>query len=74
MNIGATKFLLEDFQGAIDSYSLAINLNPSFADAYFKRGFARIKLGQKQGACADFDKAKKLGNPSAEDALNKNCN
>ena len=41
-------------------YSRAINLNPSFYQAYFSRGLIRIKIGDLTGALADFEQTGSL--------------
>jgi tetratricopeptide (TPR) repeat protein len=37
-----------------------LRINPNLADAYYNRGEARSKLGNKQGAIQDFQKAADL--------------
>ena len=41
-------------------YSRAINLNPSFYQAYFSRGLIRLKTGDLTGALADFEQTGSL--------------
>jgi tetratricopeptide (TPR) repeat protein len=41
-------------------YSGAININPSFYQAYFSRGLIRLKLGDLTGALADFEQTGSL--------------
>ena len=50
-----------------DAYSQAIRLEPKFFEAWFKRGWARNRLGDSNGAVEDFDKALQLqpGNATA---------
>jgi tetratricopeptide (TPR) repeat protein len=45
LNSGNIKYDIRDFQGAIEDYSKAIEKNLKFAEAYFKRGSARQRLG-----------------------------
>jgi tetratricopeptide (TPR) repeat protein len=52
--------LFDDRQGAIDSYSQAIQLQPDRAVSYYLRAKTRCKLGNKQGAIDDFNKAIQL--------------
>lgn len=54
------KYDKKDFQGAIEDYSRAIQLNPNFAPAYNNRGNARYTLGNKQGAMEDYNRAIQL--------------
>jgi tetratricopeptide (TPR) repeat protein len=43
-----------------DAYSQAIRLEPKFFEAWYKRGWARNRLGDSKGAIEDFDKALQL--------------
>ncbi|HTU88745.1 MAG TPA: tetratricopeptide repeat protein [Gemmataceae bacterium] len=49
-----------DFDGAIDAFTRAIELDPRFASAYCNRGLARIDKGDFDGAIADSSKAIEL--------------
>ena len=50
----APKLALHDFEAAI-------HLDPSFADAYNGRGYARLRLGEHRDAVADAEKALGIG-------------
>jgi tetratricopeptide (TPR) repeat protein len=54
---------------AIDMYTKAVKVNPNYADAFANRGFAKEKLKNKEGACADWRKAKQLGKPNLDSHL-----
>ena len=56
-NRGSAKFNLKDYQGAIEDYDKAIELDPNYAKAYNNRGAAKGNLGDNQGAIKDYDKA-----------------
>jgi len=43
-----------NLQAALDNYTQALNLNPSYGDAYFNRGIVRSQVGDRQGAVADL--------------------
>jgi tetratricopeptide (TPR) repeat protein len=43
------------FAEAIPSFSKALHIQPKFSAAYYKRGLAREKEGDLEGALADFD-------------------
>jgi tetratricopeptide (TPR) repeat protein len=47
----------QDFQRAIELYDQAIELNPSHAEAYYKRGNALKNLGRLDAAIASYDQA-----------------
>jgi len=49
-----------DYDGAIDDYTKAIELNPKEAQHYRYRGEARLGKGDLDGALADFTQAAKL--------------
>jgi tetratricopeptide (TPR) repeat protein len=52
--------LMDDRQGAIDSYSQAIQLQPDRAVSYYFRAKTRYKLGNNLGAIDDYNKAIQL--------------
>ena len=54
--------------GAIYSYAAGKN-----GDAFFTRGMAKIKLGDKNGACLDWKEAGENGNIQAAGMINKYC-
>jgi tetratricopeptide (TPR) repeat protein len=57
----------------IDDYTMAIKIKPDYADAWFHRGLASIKLKQKESGCTDLKKAGELGNAEAAGQLEKHC-
>ncbi|WP_051410946.1 tetratricopeptide repeat protein [Synechococcus sp. CC9616] len=56
-NQGVEKYEAGNYQGAIDDFNKAIEINPQDADAYNNRGGAKIELGDYQGAIDDWSKA-----------------
>lgn len=58
--IGNKNFSDKKFKSALDEFSLAIAFNPNFAEAYYRRGSARLSLNDKDGAINDFFKALQL--------------
>lgn len=54
------KLSLEDYQGAEEDASIAIEHNPFITDAYEVRGVARQNLGKLREAIADYDHSLKL--------------
>ena len=53
---GIAKVLLEDFKGAEEDCSLALERNPFVVGVYSCRGYARQQLGDYTGAIADYTK------------------
>ena len=54
--IGDTKIKLQDYEGAIVEYSKAIELNPNYIDAYYKRKEAKSSIGDYIGGIEDLSK------------------
>ncbi|MCD4736944.1 MAG: tetratricopeptide repeat protein, partial [Bacteroidales bacterium] len=52
---GNAKFKLGNYQGAIEDYSKAINLNKTFKEAYYSRAICRSKLKLYEEALADYN-------------------
>lgn len=63
----ATKALEKDYQGAIEDYTKAVELNPGLVEAYVKRGATRYKMGDARGALTDCNQALRL-NPNLSEA------
>lgn len=57
---GLAKFNLEDYKGAAEDATLAIERNPFISDAFELRGVARQNMGLDSLAIADYDNALKL--------------
>jgi tetratricopeptide (TPR) repeat protein len=58
---GNSLFQQSSFSDAIIQFDKAINLNPSYTDAFYIRGSGKANLGQYEGAIADYQKAEELG-------------
>ncbi|HEX5084744.1 MAG TPA: tetratricopeptide repeat protein [Blastocatellia bacterium] len=56
-----------DFESAIAIYAKAIELDPNYADAYYKRGFLYARNGDNDRAIADFTRVIEL-KPNHADA------
>jgi len=63
---GVGKLASGDYQGAINDFNKAIEINPKDADAYYNRGFAKAKLGDYRKAIEDFNKAIEINPKIAE--------
>lgn len=57
---GDNKYNNEDYQGAIEDYNLAIQMEPDYAEAYYDRAWAKKDLGDNQGAITDYNLAIQL--------------
>lgn len=58
--LGDIDYLLGNYSSAIKNYNWALDINPSYATAYYKRGFAYLQLEDKQKAIEDFRKSAEL--------------
>ena len=65
---GNIRDLSQDMQGALNDFSKAIELNPSYTMAYNNRGIIRGSLQDFEGALEDFNKAVEL-EPGYADAI-----
>ncbi len=70
-NWGYDAFELGLYEIAIDEYTTAIQLNPSYAKAYANRGIAYRKLKRHAEAMVDLKAAAQLGSTVARDDLLK---
>ncbi len=61
------------FKSAVDSYSMALDLNPKLPEIYYKKGIAELKLYKYTEACEDLKKAKSMNYNKADDLLIKYC-
>ncbi|KAM4693146.1 tetratricopeptide repeat protein 32 isoform 2-T2 [Discoglossus pictus] len=66
-NRGQIKYFRVDFYEAMDDYTEAIRVNPSFEVPYYNRGLVLYRLGFFDEAIKDFQKVLQL-NPNFEDA------
>ena len=64
---GKRKQKINDYQGSIDDFTKAIELNPEDGDGYYFRGYSKFKIEDYQGSIIDFTKAIEL-NPEDGDA------
>lgn len=71
-NQGISKFVAEDYLGALSDYNQAIKLNAKFTEAYIARGEVRRLTGDIQGAIEDQTRAIQLA-PEAIDAYVNRC-
>jgi Tfp pilus assembly protein PilF len=74
INVALWYLSVEDYSNAIDVFSFVIDLDSDHSGAYYGRGIAYAMMDQKDDACMDFTKAKRLGVDHAGELLNKYCN
>ena len=65
----ALQLEAEDYQGAVESYSRALEINPQYFSALFNRALAYKDLGRIDEAKADFETIVTLKNGVAPQAL-----
>lgn len=71
--IGNIKFSRQDYLEAILDFDKAINQNGKDAHALMNRGMAYYNTGIKGKACADWEKAGKLGHLQAFKLISRHC-
>ena len=74
-NRGLAKYAFNDFSGAISDFSHVIGLDEKDKDAYYMRGLSKTYIEgiEKEDYCADFQRAKELGHPTAQGAILRYC-
>ncbi len=70
LNNGVQKYNKGEYAGAIQDYSLAIEMNPSYADAFYNRGLAKGQIKDYSGAIQDFSEAIRI-DPTDYEAYNQ---
>lgn len=58
---------------AIEYFDQVLEISPDDSDSYLFRGYARLDLGDKSGACKDFKLADKYGDLEAHKNVKKYC-
>jgi tetratricopeptide (TPR) repeat protein len=61
-------FYRNDYEGAVEEFTRAIEQDARYAGAYFSRGMAYFKMGEFHLALKDFDEALALNREYAEEA------
>ena len=64
------KEYFQDYRGAIEDYSEAIEIDSTYADAFLNRGYAKKSLGDFKGALQDWVMAGKKGSLGTEELIN----
>ncbi|MEQ8471456.1 MAG: tetratricopeptide repeat protein [Marinoscillum sp.] len=71
--VARAKHQLGYVDSALESYSLAININREYGEAYLYRGALRVHKKQSKSACEDFAKAVNLDVAEAKAIQKKYC-
>ena len=73
-NRGRSKYYLNDAYGAISDFNTAIKYQPTRLDyVYGFRGVAKERIGDMEGACADWRKASSLGDDISSKWVRNQC-
>lgn len=54
------RFMIGDIDGSIEDATTSIKLNDRIADSYLLRAEARMRKGERFGALADYNRARRL--------------
>ncbi|MDE7449292.1 MAG: tetratricopeptide repeat protein [Paramuribaculum sp.] len=60
-NKGVLLAELHDYTSALSAFDKAIELQPTFGEAYYDRGYVYFRLGNRSAGSADLSKAGELG-------------
>ncbi len=70
---GKLFFNSRAFSYAIKDLTMAMDFDPRNPDLYHQRGICRAEVGDLDGACRDFFKARELGLTSVDKVIRKYC-
>ncbi|MCW8796534.1 MAG: tetratricopeptide repeat protein [Chlorobium sp.] len=68
---GIEKLKNEDYEGALEDFTKAVEKDPEFAESYLNRGFVYGNRGELQEALADFNKAIEIDSGYVEAYYNR---
>lgn len=72
-NEGVKMFEQKNYEEAIKFFDETLYLTSKDIDALYNRGVCKFKMGDKTGACEDWNKIKSLDKPDADNLLSKYC-
>jgi tetratricopeptide (TPR) repeat protein len=61
------------FEDAIKSADAALAIDPKYGEGYRLKGICQLQLKQDKEACANFAKAKELGDTAVDALIEKHC-
>jgi tetratricopeptide (TPR) repeat protein len=70
---GKTYLKTRTYKYAINDLSMALDLYPYDGETYLYKGIARFESGDREGACSDWNKARKYGEVKAVEYLLRYC-
>jgi len=70
---GKTYLKTRTYRFAINDLSMALDLFPNDGETYLLKGIALFESGDVEGACSDWNKARKYGETRAVEYLFKHC-
>jgi O-antigen ligase/tetratricopeptide (TPR) repeat protein len=68
------NYHLKNFEQAKSDADAVVAINPENAGVITLRGVAKLRLGDKDGACEDFKKGSDMGNTTAKNNYTNICN
>lgn len=72
-NRGNSHLALAEFTKALQDFNAAVKKEPRFAEALHNRGYVKIKINDKPGACSDFQMAMDAGSGKSGSYIAKYC-
>ncbi|KAA6339022.1 Lipopolysaccharide assembly protein B [termite gut metagenome] len=70
---GVVNLRIGRYEEAIKSLNEALAIDPKYAEGYRLIGLCHMQTKQNDEACADFAKAKELGDTAVDDLIEKHC-
>ncbi|MEE4116946.1 MAG: tetratricopeptide repeat protein [Marinilabiliaceae bacterium] len=68
-----TYSVTSTWEFAVSDYAMALDLKPDDANAWYGKGVALLKMGDRDSACRSLRMAHKYGNSKAASLINLNC-
>jgi len=73
INRGIVEIQTGNFEAAKQDFQICVKLNPESGEIRRLLGVAKLNLEDRIGACEEFNLAKKLGDPAADEIINEFC-
>ena len=72
-NRGLANYNIKNYIESIKDFTSAIEIDSNDSKSYLYRGSANLLLKKSKEACLDLEKAKKLGEKTVIEIINKYC-